>query len=102
MAKYVNKVTTTVNGVQTILLDVSQTTATDDAVLSGHTYIRADGSEGVGTYVEETTEALQELTTDSEMETFLNNNDAGSYVKFAGTSDVYDTNRIYIIRDKEV
>jgi hypothetical protein len=44
-----NKIITRKNGVDTVLLDVSQTTATEEKVLKGEVFTKADGTQAEGT-----------------------------------------------------
>lgn len=44
--------------------------------------------------------ATETASTDAEMTTFLENNDVGSYVQFTGSSSNYDTNRLYVVKER--
>ena len=59
-----NKITETKNGVTSVLLDVSQTTATEADVAQGKVFTKQDGTQGTGTLVQKTYETWDGSYTD--------------------------------------
>jgi hypothetical protein len=93
----VNKVVENHNGVTTIVLDVSGTTATDDKVAKGYKYKRADGSDGEGTMVENEPAAI---TNPEDIASYASEENVGSVVKYNGeTTTTYENGRLYIVEE---
>lgn len=91
-----NKITETKNGVTSVLLDVSQTTATEADVAQGKIFTKQDGTQGTGTLVAGGDNPLT-ATDDSTMEALLVSENIGKVAQFNGTSSTYVDGVFYLI-----
>lgn len=91
-----NKITETKNGVTSVLLDVSQTTATEADVAQGKVFTKQDGTQGTGTLVAGGNNPLN-VTDDSTMEALLVSENIGKVAQFNGTSSTYTDGEFYLI-----
>lgn len=93
-----NKVIERVNGVDTVILDVSQTTATETDVAVGKIFTKQDGTQGTGTLVPGSDGTTMNAASDSAMESLLVESNIGKVVTYTGTdTESYESGELYLV-----